>query len=441
MRRPMMRRRTATASLMTLGLLASCTKPKPKIEGKQIPVLAQASMDVAVNPPPVSVPQATALADWPQPLANATHAPGNVAAPLNFKPTWRADIGTPGGFRQPLMASPVIAEGKVFTMDADATVRAFSLTDGSLIWHANTRPKHASEQNLGGGIAYDSGKLYASTGYAELRALDPASGKMLWHQQLDFPTRSAPLVAGGLVALVTQDDLLLTFDAASGTPGWRFDGSAGQTTSTAVMVAGPPAFADGIIAAGFSNGLLAAINAASGTPVWEQSLAASFGQTGLLDLSDIVASPVIAGGVVYAINLGDTMMAVDLHSGAKVWTHNATGTQPICLAGGFAFVLDKTQTIYAVHADDGLISWSLQLPAYENMKKQMNPISWAGPTLVNGLLLLVSDHGEAALVDPVAGELKQIKKLGSNAVAEMTPLAAGGLLLQLTRNAKLTAYA
>ncbi|MGP8027115.1 MAG: PQQ-binding-like beta-propeller repeat protein, partial [Acidocella sp.] len=289
----MMRRRTATASLMTLGLLASCSKPKPKIAGEQIPVLPDTNgMDVAVNPPQVVLPQATALADWPQPLANPAHAPGNVAAPLNFKPTWHAAIGTPGGLRQPLMASPVIAEGKVFTMDADATVRAFSLSDGSLIWHANTRPKHATEQNLGGGIAYGGGTLYASTGYAELRALDPATGKVLWHQQLDFPTRSAPLVAGGLVAVVTQEDLLLTFDAASGTPGWRFDGSAGQPSTTAVEVAGPPAFADGIIAAGFSNGLLAAIDAASGTPIWEQSLAASFGQTGLLDLSDIVASPV-----------------------------------------------------------------------------------------------------------------------------------------------------
>ena len=438
----MMRRRTATASLMTLGLLASCTKPKAKIAGEQIPVLPDTNgMDVAVNPPQVVLPQATALADWPQPLANPAHAPGNVAAPLNFKSSWRADIGTPGGLRQPLMASPVIAEGKVFTMDADATVRAFSLGDGSLIWHANTRPKHATEQNLGGGIAYDSGKLYASTGYAELRALDPATGKVLWHQQLDFPTRSAPLVAGGLVAVVTQEDLLLTYDAASGTPGWRFDGSAGLTSTTAVQIAGPPAFADGIIAAGFSNGLLAAIDATSGTPVWEQSLAASFGQGGGLTFSDIVASPVIAGGVVYAINLGDTMMAVDLHSGAKVWTHSATGTQPICLAEGFAFVLDKNQVLYAVHADDGLVSWSLQMQDYENMKKQKDPISWAGPILVNGQLLLVSDHGQAALVDPVAGELTRTVKLGSSNVADMAPLAASGVLLQLTRNAKLTAYA
>ena len=435
----MMRRRAATASLM-LGLLASCSKPKVTIVGTQIPVLPNTNgMDVAADAPAVSLPQASALAAWPQPGANAAHAPGNVAAPLNFAPRWHAGIGAAGGYRQPLSASPVIAEGHAFAMDADAAVRAVSLADGSLIWHASTRPKHASEQNLGGGIAYDSGKLYVSTGYAELRALDAATGKLLWLQALDFPTRSAPLVANGLVAVVTQDDLLLTFDAASGTPGWRFAGAPGQPNTTAVAIAGPPAYADGIIVAGFSSGLLAAIDALSGTPVWEQSLAASFGQSGQLDLSDIVASPAIADGVVYAINLGDTMMAVDLHSGAKVWTHSATGTQPLCLSGGFLFVLDKTQTPYAVHADDGLLSWAPPLPGFKNMKKKTNPIAWAGPVLVNGTLVLVSDHGQAALVDPVAGQLSKIVKLGG--AADMPPIAAGGLLLQLTRDAKLTAYA
>ena len=54
------------------------------------------------------------------------------------------------------------------------------------------------------------------------------------------------------------------------------------------------------------------------------------------------------------------------------------------MAGGFAFLLDKNQMLYAVHADDGLVSWSLQMRPYENMKKQKNPISWAGPILVNG---------------------------------------------------------
>ncbi|MBU6449967.1 MAG: PQQ-binding-like beta-propeller repeat protein [Rhodospirillales bacterium] len=438
MTQPMIRRRTATVGL--LGLLASCSSSKkPPIIGTQIPVLPdQTGMDVAPNAPAVTLPAATPLNAWTQPLANAAHAPGNAAGPLGFKPDWHTDIGAAGGYRQPLVASPLVAGGHVFTMDAAAHIRAISLSDGAELWRTETRPKHNTTQNIGGGIAFDSGKIYASTGYGEALALDAGSGKILWRQKLDFPARSAPLVAAGLVAVITQNDLLLTFDEQSGTPGWRFSGAVGTPPMTAASVTGAPAFADGIIAAGFSTGLLAAIDANSGTPIWEQSLAAGFGQASSLDLSDVVAPPVIASGVVYAINLGGSFIAVDLHSGAQVWTHQAIGSQPPAASGGFLFLLDSSAKLSAVHADDGLVSWATALPAFKNMKKHTNPITWSGPALVNNMLVCVNDHNEAALVDATTGKLTQMVKLG--APADIPPIAVGGVLLQLTRDARLTAY-
>lgn len=434
----MIRRRTATLGLF--GLLAACSSNKHEIiTGVQIPVLPdQSGMDVSTRAPAVVLPAARALESWPQPLASPAHAPGNLAGPLNFKQNWQVSIGAAGGYRQPLTASPLVVGGHVFTMDADAHVRAFSLANGAELWHTPTRPAHVTTQNLGGGIAYDSGRIYVSTGFAEALALDAETGKVLWRQSMDFPARSAPLVAGGVVAIVIQNGLLLTFDEKTGAPGWRFSGSVGTPPMTSVSVIGAPAFMDGIIVAGFSTGMLAAIDASSGTPLWEQSLAAGFGQSSSLDLSDIVAPPVIAGGVVYALNLDGTFMAVDLHSGAKVWTHGAAGMQPPAAAGGFLFLLDAKATLYAVHADDGLVSWATSLPAYRNEKKKKHPISWAGPVLINGTLVSVNDYGEAILVDAVTGQIKQTLKLA--APADIPPLAVDGMLLQLTRNGSLTSY-
>jgi outer membrane protein assembly factor BamB len=437
MNKNMMRRRSALT--LSLGALASCSTPKAKIPGIQIPVLPDTgTFTVAVDAPSVSLPAALALDAWPQQLANPAHAPGNVAGPTGLAPHWASSIGTGGGYRQPLLAQPVLAGGQIFAMDADAVVTAHSLSDGTQVWRRVTRPKHATEQNIGGGIGYDQGRIYASTGYGELLALDAASGHVIWRQALDYPTRTAPTIAGGLVAVVVQNDLLLTFDAGTGTPGWRFTGNVAQSSGAAVGITGAPAYADGILVAGFSSGTLAALDANSGTPVWEQSLASSFGQASSLDFSDIVAAPVIAGGVVYAIGLGNTTIAVDLHSGNKVWTHSASGTSPFCVAGGFAFLLDKTQTLFAIHVDDGLVSWSLQMPLYKNPKKKKKPLLWTGPVLVNGALVLTNDLGEMALVDPVAGTLQSVGRLAGP--ADMTPIAASGVLVQLTRDAKLTVY-
>lgn len=434
----MMRRRTALSGL-TLATLTACAIKKPPIVGTQIPVLAtDQGMEVAADAPPVTLPQTTPLTAWPQTLANPAHTPGNVAGPLSLKPLWQADAGAGGNYRSLLLAGPLIAGGQAFTMDSNGEVRAYALNDGHVLWHTVTRPKHNSTPNMGGGIAYDSGKIYVSTGFAELLALDAGSGKIIWRQPLGLPARSAPLLANGLAAVVIYNDVMLTFDAASGTPGWRFLGNAGQTGNAAVGVSGAPAYADGIIVAGFSTGLIVAVDANSGTPLWEQSLAAGFGQASVVDFSDVVAPPVIDNGVVYAVNLGDNFMAVDLHSGVKVWTHGVGSGQPPASAGGFLFLLDAAQKLHAIHADDGLVCWTLQMPPYKNMKSKGGPQQWAGPVLVNGQLVLTNDRGEIALVDAVQGKITHTAKL--NGKADIPPIAADGVLLQLTRNAKLTAY-
>jgi outer membrane protein assembly factor BamB len=437
----MRRRAVLGGSLGALALsgLASCTKPKPKIPGVQIPVLPEPNgLDTDIGAPVVTVPAPAALSEWPQVLAGPAHAPGNIAGPSGLTQSWVSSIGAPGGYRQPLGASPVVADGRIFTMDANGVVAAYAAASGAEQWRRPTRPKHVSEQTLGGGIGWDSGVLYASTGYSELIAIDGASGNIKWRQPLDYPARSAPTIAGGVVAVVTQNDLLLTFDPVSGTPGWRFVGKVTDVT-TSVAVAGAPAFDSGILVAGFSSGTLAALDANSGTPVWEQSMASAFGQASPLDFSDVVAPPVIAGGVVYAIGLGQTALAIDLHSGEKVWERDVSGTQAFCLAGGFAFILDNNQTLAAIHADDGLVSWVLQLPKYRNIKKKKGARAFNGPVMVNGQLLFTTSLGELASVDPVMGTLGQITRL-SGGPADLAPIAVGGTMLVLTRNAALTNY-
>jgi outer membrane protein assembly factor BamB len=435
MTQPMMRRRTYTASLL-LGLLTACAKTKPPIIGAQTPVLPEANpLEVSVDAPGVTLPAATALDAWPQSFATAAHATGNVAAPLSFTPLWSARTGASGGYGAPLIAQPLAVGNVIFVFDADGDVHALKATDGSRLWSRKTRPKHATEQNLGGGIAYDAGKLYVSTFYGEVLALDPANGAVLWRQPLAYPARTSPTVAGGLVAVITLDDVLQTFDATTGTPGWHFSASPGTPSTTAVGNSGAPAYAEGILVGGFSNGLLAAIDTTSGTPIWEQSLAS--GANGV-NFSDIVAAPVIAGGVVYAINLGGTFMAVDLHSGNKVWTHSAHGSQTPAVSGGFLFLLDANSTLFAIHADDGLVSWSLSLPTYEAPKKKTKPLTWVGPALLGGSLVVVNDYGQAAIIDPVAGQITNSIKL--HGPADITPIAANGQLIQLTRDATLTVY-
>ena len=129
---------------------------------------------------------------------------------------------------------------------------------------------------------------------------------------------------------------------------------------------------------------------------------------------------------------------LDLRSGEKVWTREASGAEAFCAVGGFVFVLDTDETLAAIHADDGLVCWTLNLPAYNNTKKKKGPKTWNGPVMVNSELLLTSTQGEIITVDPVAGKISSRQKLA--APADLPPIAVGGQLLQLTRDATLTSY-
>ena len=48
-----------------------------------------------------------------------------------WQTAWRADIGDGGGYRRKITAQPVVAGGRVFTMDSDAVVTAYSVANGA----------------------------------------------------------------------------------------------------------------------------------------------------------------------------------------------------------------------------------------------------------------------------------------------------------------------
>ena len=92
-------------------------------------------------------------------------------------------IGTGNTRGHRLTAQPVVVGGRVFTLDSQARVSAFS-TAGAPLWSADLTPlADRAEDASGGGLAYADGRLYATLGFGELIALDPATGGRLWNQR------------------------------------------------------------------------------------------------------------------------------------------------------------------------------------------------------------------------------------------------------------------
>lgn len=432
------------ALLSPLALLAGCslftTPKKPAIPGRKIPVLPPHNpLDASTNPPAVALPAPMPRKSWPQAGADAAHNPGVSALSARLTEAWRGDIGAGGTYRRALHVQPIVADGRVFTIDANGVVDAFALASGKRLWRKSMRPKHDSSFAFGGGLAAADGMLYVATGFSELRGLDPATGAVRWTRTLDQPVRSAPTVGGGLVYVVLLDNTLRAFDAKTGVFAWRFPTGG---SSNSMFGAGAPAYQDGVVVAGFGTGVLAGVNAIGGSAIWEQSLAAGYDQNNPLNVSSIVANPVIAGGLAIATGLAGTTVAFDLRSGRRIWGFSAGGGETPAAAGDWLFLLTDGQRLAAIHIPDGAVAWTRDLPAYTNPAKGTGPITWHGPLIAGAGLILTGSDKRMIVVDAGSGKLltPPDQGLALNGEADLAPVAADGKLLVLTRNAVLTAY-
>jgi outer membrane protein assembly factor BamB len=383
----------------------------------------------------IVLPAPVRNAGWPQAHGNPAHAMGHLALGETIREAWTSSIGAGGGYRRKILAQPLVADGSVFTMDSDGEVSAFSLASGSRLWRFDTKNEDDDAANIGGGLAVDKGTVYAVNGIGDLVALDAAKGAVRWRKSLDAPARSSPTVAEGRLFLTMIDDRLLGLSADDGSILWTHRGLGGGTS----MLGQPaPAYASGIVVAGFGSGEIAGLRADTGTPVWSDGLGASRLHSVLTDFTAIRGAPSISGGLVYAIGMGGLAVAIDLHTGRRVWERQIGGEDSPCVAGDWVFLVSVEQDVVALNAHDGRIAWITALPRWENEEKHRDPYTWYGPVLAGDRLILTGTSEEAVSISPYTGAILGRQPLSGKA-SPVGPVVADGTLLVVSDDARLMA--
>lgn len=154
---------------------------------------------------------------------------------------WKMPVG--GGF-----SSPLVAHNRVYLHTRDEekgleVVTCLNLSDGKTVWQESYPAAFAKNQyavKMGKGPnstpVLDDGKLYTLGVTAILSSFDAKSGKLLWRkdysQQVDTSklfcgTAMSPVVEQGAIIVHVGDDRkgsLVAFDAKTGAERWRWDG-------------------------------------------------------------------------------------------------------------------------------------------------------------------------------------------------------------------------
>jgi len=245
--------------------------------------------------------------DWPTPGLDAAH--GRLSAERSG-----ARFSDGGwSFTPPTaaraLASPVVSDGFVVSVDLDGTVSA----------------------------------------------LQADSGKRAWQLLLGAPVQATPAIAHGRIFVPTLGNQLAALSLSDGSSLWKVD-LGGMTLSSPTPING-----DVIVAEGFPQRRVVRLDGATGAVVWQtQTPMAQFSNT----------SPAVSGGLVVVGTNGGHYYAFDAATGAARWDTVADGivhlAAPI-IVGGRVYLAggDDSDHVHAVTAATGLpvSGWPVSLPA------------------------------------------------------------------------------
>lgn len=436
-------RNTAVILALSLLVLSGCSSwfgrtPDKKLPGERIEVLTR---DIALKPDPrladldVRLPKPEVNPDWPQHGGMPNHAMQHLAASGPLARLWRSSIGTGSDDEGQLLSQPVIAGGRVYTMDINADVRAFDAATGSRLWRVDLARDGDHEGILGGGLAVHDGRLYATTGFAQVFALDASTGKEIWRKQVTGPVRAAPTVWNGRVFVVTVTNETFALSADDGRELWTHSG---LTEVAGLVGAAPPAVDAGVVVVPYTSGEVVALRVENGRVVWTESLTALRRVDAVTAIAQIRGRPVIDRGIVYIVGNSQRTVAVDLRTGTRLWESPIGGLHGPWVAGDFLYVVTRDGELVCLTRRGGRVRWMTQLPRYEDEKEQRDPILWSGPVLLGDRLIVAGSQDEIWSVSPYTGKI--LGRIEAPGKVLISPSIAGETLFLLTDDADLIAY-
>ena len=428
--------KTIIGLVLGCGLLAACGEQDVRLPGERLDIRPVEAAAVEGSRP-ISLPAQTSNAEWTHRAGSASHRLSHPALSPALSLAFRSNIGEGDGRRARITADPVVAGGRVFTLDARARVAAHS-NAGAPLWFRDLTPGGENGRDAsGGGLAAGDGQLFVTTGFGEITALDAASGQTLWIQDLDAPGSAAPTVRGDLVYVVARDNRAWALDTANGRIRWTLNAvpsPSGFSGGAGAAVAG------GVAIFPFSSGEVLAAFPEGGLRRWSTVVTGQRDGSAAATVGDIAGDPVIDGDRVYVGNVSGRVAALTLGDGERLWTATEGAVGPVWPEGDSVFLLNDLGELLRLDRNDGAVIWRTRLPGFvENRaRRQKTRVAHYGPVLAGGRLIVASADGVLRQFDPVSGSLIGQSELPGGAAS--SPAVAGGTLYVVNGRGELLAF-
>lgn len=430
--------RTAILATTVGLLLAGCEQKETLLIGERETLRGEEiALELPSGDPAISLPRVTRNSSWVSRIGTPRYRTSNSALSAEPRLAWSASIGEGEGRRQRISTEPVMADGRIFTIDATATLVATS-SDGTRLWSLEMTPAGDDPRDAsGGGLAYSDGVVYVTTGFGRLIAVEADTGAVIWEQRLGATGNGSPVVYGNLIYFVAGDDVAWAVNKSNGRIEW-------QLTSTPsvnnLQVGSAPAVSDKYVTFAFGSGEVQTAFRRGGVRFWDAGIQGQRVGQALSTISDISGDPVIVGNRVYVANHSGRLAALDLSTGERLWTTEEGALGPVWPAGNSLFLVNEINQLVRLDARTGAHIWVVDLPNFvkDRPRRQVARHAHYGPVLAGGRLMVASSDETLRAFDPRSGALLYSAEIPGGAASG--PIVVDGTLYVVGKKGQLHAF-
>jgi len=273
-------------------------------------------------------------------------------------------------------ATPLYAEGKLYTFGLGGILSAFDAETGKPLWRLDF--KGGPDFGTATSPVFDKGLVILHVGDTKtgaLTAFDAATGATKWAWRGDSPAYTSPIVVelGGVREVVTQSHSnIVGVDAQTGKLLWKIP----FTTEYNQNIVTPVVYKDTLIFSGVDKGVFAVRidRAGSVQTVWKNK-----------DVSMYMNSPVLMGDLLFGFShlKKGQIFCLDARTGATLWTGPPRG-------GDNAAMLASASTLYSLTPDAELLIAKPTAKGLNEIRKYevADSATWAHPVVLNDGVLI-----------------------------------------------------
>ena len=274
---------------------------------------------------------------------------------------------------------------------ADGSVQAFD-GQGKVLWSIKLK------QGLMSGVALDEQSRVAvvSDSKGGIIALDRMTGKVIWQTPLDTVTLSPALISQNRVITLGNDGKISALSLESGAPIWTFN-----TQNPNLSVRGsatPILFNRNTVLVSTADGRIHALNIDNGVPIWSKRFGISKGSSDIEKISDVDATPVLDGNMLYVVSYSGQLVAADMASQQLSFVKELASLKSVGTDASQVYATSLDGELVAMDKMTGTVNWQTDNLSYRGLS---NAVSIGNYVVVGDAMgyLHVYDRTSGALFD------------------------------------------